>query len=158
DAALLAGIIRAPGLYNPFLHPDRAKERRNAVIKMMVEAGMVSKQDGERAARQPVRVKKPASASARGAGAYVVDLVRQELESKYGAEFWRRPLRVYSSIDPLDQEIADRAVSEGLGRIERANRALRPGRDGAALQAALVSIRLDDGSIAALVGGRSFDR
>lgn len=158
ESALLAGMIRAPGLYNPFLHADRARERRDAVLRMMAEAGAITRAESETAAREPIRVRKPESASSRGVGAYAVDLVRQVLESKYGVDFWKRPLRVYTSIDPLGQEIAERAVADGLRQIERTYRAVRPGRGGEPLQAALVSIRLDDGSISALVGGRSFDR
>ncbi|HZE90037.1 MAG TPA: transglycosylase domain-containing protein [Verrucomicrobiae bacterium] len=158
ESALLAGLIRAPGLYNPFLHADRARERRDAVLHMMAEAGTITKGESERAVREPIRVRKPASASSRGAGAYVVDLIRQDLESKYGADFWKRPLRVFTSIDPWGQEIAERAVADGLRQLERAYRALKPGRGKEPLQAALVSIRLDDGSISALVGGRSFDQ
>lgn len=156
ESALLAGMIRAPGLYNPFLHADRARERRDAVLRAMEETGAITKVARAAAERAPVRVERTPAGERGAHGAYIADLLRRDLETSYGADFWRRGLRVYTSIDPLYQEAAESAVAVKLSRLERANRSLRRGREGPPLQAALISVSLDDGSIVAMLGGRDF--
>jgi membrane peptidoglycan carboxypeptidase len=161
ESALLAGLIRAPGVYNPFLHPDRAKERRDAVLHAMQETGAITEAVRRDVEREPIRVKRPTRGpgSAPDAGgshaAYVADLVRQDLEGTYGSDLSGLGLRVYTTLDPVYQEEAERAVAQGLGQLERQHRSLRR-RQGSELQAALVSVDLDTGGIVAMVGGREF--
>jgi membrane peptidoglycan carboxypeptidase len=157
ESALLAGMIRAPGLYNPFLHPERARERRDAVLRAMKETGTITEAQLQSAEREKIRIVKPPAGASAQHGAYIADLLRQDLETTYGADFWKRRLRVHTSIDPVYQEAAESAVNQKLGQLERANRSLRHGDKQGPIQAALISMSLDDGSIVAMVGGRSFE-
>jgi len=156
ESALLAGMIRAPGLYNPWLHRDRARERRDAVLRAMVETGSITEEQRKSAEREAVRVIRPKTAVPAGRAPYIAEQVRGDLEQAYGADFWKLGLRVHTSIDPIYQEAAEQAVSTRLQQLERSNRSLRTGRDLPPIQAALISMDLADGSIVAMVGGRDF--
>ncbi len=153
ESALIAGMIRAPGLYNPFLHRDRARERRDAVLRAMEENGSITERERRAAETQPVRVSPRRTPASRAP--YVADLVRIDLESAYGRDLSRLGLRIHTTIDPLHQEAAEAAVAEGLARIERSYRWLRR-REQRALQAALIAVDLEGGGIVAMVGGRDF--
>ncbi len=156
ESALIAGMIQAPGRYNPFLHKEAALARRKLVLNAMLEMGVISEEDRKAAAAEPLRLK-PASERGRGAAAaYVVDAVRQELIAKYGPDFWQSGIRVRTSIDPVYQEAAEEAVAAGLAELSKEFRSVRKGRDGASLQAALITLDLRDGAVLALVGGRDF--
>ena len=160
ESALLAGMIRAPGLYNPFLHTDRARERRDAVLRAMVETGAITEEQRAAAEREPIRVKRPGDRPGQAPGgaraAYVADLVRQDLEGTYGSDLSGLGLRVHTSIDPIYQEEAEEAVAQGLSQIVRQYRSLRRRGNGHPLQAALVAVDLRDGGIVAMIGGRDF--
>ncbi len=156
ESALLAGMIQAPGRYNPFLYKEAALARRKLVLNAMIEMGAISEEDRKAAAAEPLSLR-PASERGRGAAAaYVIDTVRQELIGKYGSDFWQRGIRVRTSIDPVYQEAAEDAVASGLAQLSKEFRSVRKGRDGASLQAALITLDLRDGAVLALVGGRDF--
>jgi membrane peptidoglycan carboxypeptidase len=156
ESALLAGMTRAPGRYNPILHPERARERRRLVLQAMERAGSITEEERFAAEREPLPPRRSDGIAPNRYGAYVAALVRQELEAAHGVEFRRRDLGVHTSIDPLYQEAAEAAVREGLERLEIRYPRLRRGEDAEPLQVALVSIDLRDGGIVALVGGRGF--
>ncbi len=156
ESALLAGMIQAPGRYNPFLHPEAARARRKLVLKAMHEMGVITEEERKAAAEERLNL---VSTQERGRGAsapYVADEVRQELVKKYGPLFWQSGYNVLTTIDPLYQDAAEEAVSSGLSRLAKEYRSVRKGRDGGKLQAALVTIDLRDGAVLALVGGREF--
>lgn len=156
ESALLAGMIQAPGRYNPRVHPDRAVARRSLVLDAMVEIGALTPEQRRAAAAEPLRTVPAGQTSPATRAAYVADTVRQGLIAEHGLSFWQRGLEVHSSIDPLYQEAAEAAVRDGLERLARDWSSARKGRDGSPLQAALVAMDPKDGSILALVGGRSF--
>jgi membrane peptidoglycan carboxypeptidase len=156
ESAIIAGMIQAPGRYDPRLHREAAIKRRDLVLESMVAIDAITPEQRRAAEAEPVRTVAAADSSLNARAAYVTDAVRQQLIAENGPAFWQRGLEVHSSIDPIYQEAAEAAVKRGLDQLAKDWKAARKGRDGSPLQAALVSIDLRDGSILALVGGRSF--
>ena len=148
EAALIAGTIQSPPRYSPFDHPDRAKERRNVVLRAMVDAGFISEDAADRESKLPVQVVARALESE---APYFVDFISQELQDKYTAV--AKSVDVYTTLDLHLQRLAHDAVRDGLVRLDEmlARRKRRP-------QAALIAIDPRNGEILALVGGRSYNQ
>ncbi|MFZ0284308.1 MAG: PBP1A family penicillin-binding protein [Terriglobales bacterium] len=118
EAALLAGLPKAPGLYSPINHPDRALKRRNLVISAMEEDGKITAQRANEARNQPVELKLQHDPNS--LAPYFVEEIRRYLENKYGADqVHEGGLRVYTSLDMDLQRAANRAVLDGLAAYER---------------------------------------
>lgn len=149
ESALIAGVIQAPPRYSPFTNPDRAKERRNLVLHVMADAGLITADVADRASREPLQIVQRALESE---APYFVDFVTQDVEEKTkltGA------IDVYTTLDLQLQRIAQDAVRSGLLRVDEilARRRKRP-----PAQAALIAIDPRTGEILAMVGGRSYNQ
>src|SRR2546430_5476721 len=155
EAALLAGMFRAPNSYSPAANPGRARARRDAVLGRMQTLGMLPARDVARARREPVRVR---SLVASGQSApYFIDQVRQELEQRFGSDVSRhRGLQIFTTLDPALQRFGERAVALGLDRLETEVPKLRRQDPTRRLQAALIAVDPATGEIRALVGGRDY--
>lgn len=151
QAALLAGIIRGPNLYSPHRHPERARARRDLVLQLMHERGLIDDDAYDRATDQPLDIRRHAEPEVDGR--YFVDFVMQQLERAHGGEPGRG-LAVFTTLDVGHQRAAERAVARQLRRLERDYPALR--RDDEPLQAALVAIDPVTGELLAMVGGRDY--
>jgi penicillin-binding protein 1B len=157
ESATLAGLIRAPGVYNPFIHPDRAVERRNQVLSAMEQDGKITPQECRAALAQPLKLRKDRQAAAPSRGiAYLADYVRQMIGDETVADFSRAGMRVFTTVDPVLQRRAEEALSGGLAGLEAFHRKLRRAGDGSRLQGALVALDPKDGSVLAMVGGRDY--
>jgi penicillin-binding protein 1B len=154
EAALLAGMVRAPNSYSPILNPERARVRRDVVLARMRELGMLSAADYETARAQPVRVP-PVAMNAQPAP-YFTDYVRLELEQRFGDGAQNAGASVYTTLDLSLQRFAEAAVVRGLDRLETRLPRLRRDESGRRLQAALVVLDPATGEIRALVGGRDY--
>jgi penicillin-binding protein 1A len=117
EAALLAGLPKAPVSYSPINYSDRALKRRNLVINNMLEDGKITAEEAGRAKTAPLRLNiQPETSPA----PYFVEEVRRYLEKKYGADqVHEGGLRVYTSLDLDLQKTATRAVLDGLAAYER---------------------------------------
>ena len=148
EAALVAGMIQSPPRHSPFVHPERAKERRNVVLKAMADAGYISAEAADRTAKEPVQIVARALESE---APYFVDYISQELTDKYSAV--ANSVDVYTTLDLHLQRLAHDAVRDGLVRLDQmlARRKRHP-------QAALIAIDPRNGEILALVGGRSYNQ
>ncbi|BCB97463.1 penicillin-binding protein [Dissulfurispira thermophila] len=145
DAALLAGLQKAPALYSPFKNPEKALMRRQLVLKKMLQSGFISQEQYEKANAEPL----PAKPFYRKYEApYFVEHLRHYLESRYGNAIYTSGLKIYSTIDYNMQKIAEEAVARGIASIEK--------RVKKGVQAALIAIDLRNGHIKALVGGTDF--
>jgi len=155
EAATLAGLIRNPGGYNPFTHPDRAVERRNAVLDAMLDLGFADKAAVVRAKAEPLRV---ASGGAGFAQApYVVDFVRSQLAELYSDRVLaENGLEIYTTIDTLVQASAEEALERGLGRLEADVPFIRRQKSRRRLQGCVIVTDPRSGAILALVGGRDY--
>jgi len=113
EAAMLAGLPKAPSAYNPVVNPKRAKVRQQYILQRMLELHYITQQQYEDAAKQPLVVK--------GAGRefsvhaeYVAEMVRQMMYTQYREEAYTLGLNVVTTIDSADQDAAYRAVRKGL--------------------------------------------
>src|SRR5208337_441506 len=118
EAALLAGLPKAPGLYSPINHPDRAIKRRNLVINGMLEDGKITARQAVEARNQPIELKLQRDPNS--LAPYFVEEIRRYLENKYGSDqVHEGGLRVYTSLDMDLQRTANQAVLDGLAAYER---------------------------------------
>jgi penicillin-binding protein 1A len=118
EAALLAGLPKAPGQYSPILHPDRALKRRNLVINAMLEDGKITAKQASDARNRPLALKLEHDPNS--LAPYFVEEVRRYLENRYGTdEVHQGGLRVYTSLDVELERAANHAVLDGLAAYER---------------------------------------
>jgi len=154
--ALLAGLIRSPGAYNPFAHPEQAIERRDLVLEAMVRLGSIEEREA-RAARGALRL----ASGGRGfrSAPYAVDFVRAELGQLVEDEaLLAHGLSIHTTIDTRAQEVAERALARGLERLEREAPSVRAQRRERQLEGAVLVTEPESGAIRAMVGGRDYKR
>ena len=148
EAATLGGIVSAPNRYSPLRHPDRAKERRDLALSRMESLGWASAEAVAAAKAEPL-VAHPGQGSRRAP--YLVDAAVERVEALQGeGSSAARGLTIFTTAQPALQRIAERAVAEGGAALDAAY----PKAKGAEL--ALVAVRVRDGAVVALVGGRSY--
>jgi len=117
EAAVLAGLPKAPNAYSPINNPDRALHRRNLVINNMLEDGRITAEEAQRAKNSPIRLN--VHAEPNSIAPYFVEDVRQYLEKKYGSEeVHEKGLRVYTTLNLELQKTANLAVLDGLAAYE----------------------------------------
>jgi penicillin-binding protein 1A len=117
EAALLAGLPKAPVAYSPINYPEHALRRRNLVINNMLEDGKITAEEAGRAKSTPLRLNIQPEVSP---APYFVEDVRRYLEKKYGADqVHEGGLRVYTTLDIDLQKTATQAVLDGLAAYER---------------------------------------
>ena len=151
ESALLAGMIRAPNRYSPAEHPERARRRRDVVLRRMHELGMIDEAALAAAAAERVHVR--AGTALPSQAPYFLDHVR----AATGADLGAGSPRIYTTLDTGLQRAAEAAVARGLDRLESAHRGLRRSPSGGRLQAAVVALDPATGAIRAFVGGRDYE-
>ncbi len=151
ESALLAGMIRSPGRYNPFVHRDRALDRRDSVLAAMRRLDMLQDEQLDAARREKLQLAGGGRESSRAP--YAVDFVRTRLAELYSTEMLNRDgLHIYTTLNTLRQIRAERALQAGLERLER--RALP--RPGPPLQGVVLVTNPGTGAVLAMVGGRDY--
>ena len=149
QAALLVAAAKLPSDYDPVYEPTVARRVRNEVLAKMVAQGYISAAAGRSAEAQPIKVFAQPLSLSKGASAYFVDYVTQELVRRYGyAEVFEGGLRVYTSLDSSWQS---KALSVVKGTVTALDFGFKP-------SAALVAIDPKTGYIRAMVGGFDFAR
>lgn len=167
EAALLAGLPRAPKIYSPFEKSETAKKRRNHVINRMSKLNFITQAVATKASAAPLGVIPPEKRKT--TGQYFLEYIRQILEDKYENDtLYKAGLNVYTTINPKMQLIAELAIREGLKELEDRTTAKPVAQKGIAPAAqpkrethpegALVSIEPQTGYIKAMVGGYDFTR
>ena len=117
EAAVLAGLPKAPNAYSPINNPERALHRRNLVINNMLEDGKITAEEAQRAKNSPIRLN--VQGEPNSIAPYFVEELRQYLEKKYGSEeVHEKGLRVYTSLNVEMQKAANLAVLDGLAAYE----------------------------------------
>ena len=172
EAALLAGLPKGPARYNPRLFPDRAVQRRNTVIAAMRDEGKITAAEASEAQAYPLRLATRVEAG--DVAPYFVEMIRQELDDKFGAQLYEQGLKVYTTLDIDMQSAAERAMERQLRSIEagkfgafphqsyegymaKATDSDQPDANSPYLQGAFIAMDPRNGAIRALVGGRDFD-
>lgn len=113
DAALLAGLIRAPRANSPFFKPENARKRRSVVLQRMESEGMITKAEREAADASPIPLSKPIGLGSQAP--YFVEHVRRRLEHKYTtAAVWRGGMKVSTTLDLGWQKTAEEVMSKAL--------------------------------------------
>jgi len=153
ESALLAGMIQSPNPYNPFRHEQRARERRNEVVRAMRDAGFIDEPTMQEALRAPLLVEPPSLDTSDAP--YFVDLVGQQLAERYAAkDLTTQNLSIYTTLDMHLQGLAQQALERGLDRVQ----GMIKKRTTAQVQGSLIALEPASGRLVALVGGRSYGR
>ncbi len=160
EAALLAGLIRGPSLYTPYRHATRAVERRNYVIRQMMDVGLLTPADAEKGLAAPLGVTRQ---NVEGTQApFFVDMVRDQLLAQFSErELLSQSYRVYTTLDLDLQRVASEAVRAGTAEVDQELKKHRrpknePPPGPHQPQVALVCIDPHTGALKALVGGRDY--
>lgn len=149
EAALLVGMLKGPTYYNPRSHPRRALNRRNLVLEQMTEAGFLDQSMLRLAKAAPLAVidRPPGGTSPYPA---FLNLVYRQLKRDYRDEDLRSEgLKIFTTLDPVVQRAAERALAQGLERLEKMRR-----MPSGSLQGALIATNPQSAEIQAVVGGR----
>lgn len=168
EAALLAALPRSPGRYNPRRHPDRALARRNLILDLMAGQGMIGRAEAEAAKGYPIHLRETVGEGY--AAPYFVEWIRRELYRRYGPEIYEAGLRVYTTLDPALQAVADSALRAQLEWVEGQGGFDGPtyaetrewdeerlaGTEMPYVQGMFLAIDPEDGDILAMIGGRDF--
>jgi penicillin-binding protein 1B len=152
EAALLAGLIRAPHFYSPYKHPERAQERRQRVLTTMLEEGYLSPEQFERAQRARLHVETVELEINRAP--FFIDVLREQLLQRYSLQdLTSNNLTIFTTLDLRLQSAAQEALEAGLARLDKRLGKAAQGREA---QGALIAIQPQTGFIRALVGGRNY--
>ena len=171
EAATLAALPKAPARYNPVRFPERAIQRRNTVIELMRQNGLINDADASRAKAYPLQL---ANKTISGETApYFVEWVRQQLDAQFGKQLYEQGLKVFTTLDLDMQSAAERALERQARAIESGRfgpyshetyehyLAHREGDEGSGtspyLQSAFLALDPRNGAVRAMIGGRDFD-
>jgi len=116
EAAMLAGLPKAPSAYNPIANPKRATQRQRYIINRMFETGFITEAQHEEALGQELRYRTQTEAAVHAE--FVAETARQLVFAQYGDEAYTRGLNVYLTINASDQMVAYRALRRGLMEFE----------------------------------------
>jgi penicillin-binding protein 1A len=118
EAAMLAGLPKAPSAYNPISNPKRARSRQLYIIDRMLDNDFISASQAERAKKEEIKIKSGPDNS-RIHAEYVAETVRQLVFAQYGDETYTRGLDVYTTLRAADQDAAYKALRRGIMDFER---------------------------------------
>jgi penicillin-binding protein 1A len=118
EAAMLAGLPKAPSAYNPISNPSRARTRQLYIIERMEENGFITAEQAEAAKKQELKIRPP-NDQGRVHAEYVSETVRQLVYAQYGDEAYTRGLNVITTVKAAQQEAAYKALRKGIMDYER---------------------------------------
>ncbi len=153
QAAMLAGLIRDPGRYNPHRHPERAQQRRDLVLRLMHDQDRITDDQYARARGVALRVRE--AEEHWNDAPYFVDYVLRELAERYPRRLLESEgLRIFTTLDMGQQVAAKRALVEGIEHLEEGYPRLQ--KRAGELQGAVVVVDPQTGFVRAMVGGREY--
>jgi penicillin-binding protein 1A len=118
EAAMLAGLPKAPSAYNPISNPKRARSRQLYIIERMEEHGFITKEQAAAAKLEDLKIRTAMSGLNTHAD-YVAEMARQLMFAQYGTDIYTRGLNVYTTIRASDQQAAYFALRRGIMDYER---------------------------------------
>ena len=118
EAAMLAGLPKAPSAYNPISNPKRARVRQLHIIDRMEENHFITPEEAEVARKEELKIRTGAD-STRIHAEYVAEMARQLIFAQYGNEAYTRGLNVYTTLNAGEQEVAYKALRQGIMNYER---------------------------------------
>ncbi len=148
ECALIAGLIKSPGRYNPSTNNKQVLHRRNYILDNLYKKQILSKQEWNKAKNKPIKVINQKSSPP----TYFTDTVYRKIKNMNLST--KKGLKIFTTLYPDFQEKAQQAVLEGVKWLEknRLNKELKNNT----LQAALVNVDIATGAVRAIVGGRRF--
>lgn len=118
EAAMLAGLPKAPSAYNPIVNPKRARSRQLYIIERMEENGFITAEQAAAAKQEELKIR-TATSSLNTHADYVAEMARQLMFAQYGPEIYTRGLNVYTTVRASDQQAAYFALRRGIMDFER---------------------------------------
>ncbi len=146
--ALLVTLVRGASLYNPRRHPERAKKRRNLVLDVMLSIGKISKEEAKAAKEAPLGLEKNTGILYPA----FFELVRRQLNeyfNKKDLKLHSQGLQIVTTLDPIIQKAAEKAMVEGLEKLEGKHRNAQD------LQGAMIVVGSQNGEVLAIVNGKT---
>lgn len=120
EAAMLAGLPKAPSAYNPVANPRRARIRQQYVLRRMLDLGFISAEQHEQALKEPLVIKRELSEYAVNAE-FVAEMARQIAADSFPEDVYTRGMKVYTTLIRADQEAAYRSLRKGVMDYDRRN-------------------------------------
>jgi penicillin-binding protein 1A len=118
EAAMLAGLPKAPSAYNPIVNPNRARARQLYIIERMEENGFITAEEARSAKQQELKLRRTTDGG-RSHAEYVAETARQLVYAQYGDDAYTRGLNVFTTVRADQQESAYRALRKGIMDYER---------------------------------------
>ncbi|MDT8311377.1 MAG: penicillin-binding protein 1B [Methylophaga sp.] len=146
--ALLAGIVKGPSYFDPRRHPERAKQRRDLVLKVLLDEGKIADDDYLLAVNAPLGVVAKGTLTKEAYPAYL-DLVKRQLRQEYADEDLNSEgLQIFTSLDPISQRKAEAALTTTIDNLQQHGEKL------ADLQGSMVVTDPQTGEVLAIIGDR----
>lgn len=143
--ALLVGMVKGPSYYNPVRYPERARERRDLVLRLMMQQNLLTASEYDMAASRPLDIQDNPQIASRQP-AYFQQL-QIELKEKVGEAFQaEKGLRVFTSLDPVSQQELENAIAKKIPELSKVA--------GKSLEGAAIAVDRHSGEIRAMVGGK----
>lgn len=147
ETALLVGMMKGPSYYHPLRHPERALQRRNLVLELMLQQQFISAQQAQAAQQRPLNLQQ-INLSTASYPAYL-DLVRRQLLNDYSEQQLNTEgLRIFTNMDPQWQWHSQQQLSQGIEKLQNKHQSM------AKLEGAVTVIDHATGDVLALVGSR----
>jgi len=145
ESVLLVAILRGPTYYDPRRYPERALTRRNQLLDIILRDGLIDQQQAQAALAAPLGVTPKPNLGSSHYPAFIT-LVKRQLQQDYRDEDLRSEgLRIFTTLDPLVQQVAEQALTSNIKRLEKQSGVLEGG---------VVVSRLGSAEVSAVVGGR----
>ena len=144
--AFLVAVIKGPSYYNPWRSPERAQERRDLVLRLLMEGEKISVAQYKAAAESPLGLRKSDRPVHQKLPAFFA-VVKHELARRFGDTLLKQSgIKVYTTLDPMAQEAAEKSVKKVMARL---------GKNDKQLQVGMVLTDKATAGIAAMVGDKS---
>lgn len=155
EAATLAGIIRSPNVLSPLKYPERAKPRRDTVLRLMREQNKISEEEYRKALAAPLTTTRfPRTLRS---APFFVDLVLKQLKEAHPeTQFRTEGLRIFTTLDMIMQRSAEQALDSGIESLNKRYSYLR--KSATPLDGVVLTIQPGTGYVKALVGGRNYSK
>jgi penicillin-binding protein 1B len=146
QVSLLVGLVKGPSWYNPRKHPERARQRRNTVLKVMLEQQLITQQEYEKASKSSLGNSNRQSLSHSTFPAFL-EHVKNQLRQNYNQDdLTRKGLKVFTTLDPKVQWAAENALQSQIRKMKKSL--------AEQLEGAVIVTRRDSAEILAIVGGK----
>lgn len=155
EAATIAGIIRSPNALTPLKYLQRAQDRRNVVLKGMLETGAITQRQYDETIATPLQLTRFPRTSR--SAPFFVDLVLKQLRETYPeTQLQTDGLRIFTTLDMLMQRSAEKALDDGIGDLQKKYKTIRTSQT--PLEGVVLTIEPGSGYVKALVGGRTYSK